>query len=132
MPEVRCEPLAAGQLAASLIDAIELIEDTGADIVEVEFGSRVGGSASAGQVSVPVRTLRSFMAETLKAGEVYLGQDELSLNWAAGRMLLRFCTEGHVHFSADDERLVEGLVANWRASGRKVFERAGSNWVPRI
>jgi len=138
VPEVRCEPLAAEQLAAMMIEAIETIEDAGAEVVEVEMGPAVGKGAAAGiepaerQASIPVRKLRSFIAESLKAQELTLGRDDLSLECAEAALSLRFCAEAHVHFSSADGQLVERTVVRWRASGYKVFEQRGSDWVPRI
>jgi len=125
MLEIRSEKLDVAQLATELVIAIERIEETGAHRIDVVLGEDR-------RVEVPVSRLRSFVTETLKPGELILGEAELRLESVEEELQVRFCEKGHVHLSSNDPALVERYVERWRKAGCKIFKQVGDAWVPRV
>ena len=100
--EIRSEELTVPQLAIALIYAVEVLEECKGKVLEARF-TNVDKEDAEEVAELPIVTLRSFLAETLKPKGHTLGHDELSLEIksdASERVLFRFCRDGHVHLLA--------------------------------
>ena len=99
--------------------AIELLRATGVSDVVVAYG--FGCSCPAEQLyqdmRMPLDRLLPFMAEGEALDWYHIGQDNLHVKDATGRIEFLFCHESDIHFISEDAELVDRLKGTWLATG---------------
>jgi hypothetical protein len=115
----------------ALIDLADLLRKVGVEEVSVAFGFGCDCPDELLFVDqpLPLERLLPFIAESEASDYYRVGSDNFHINDVTNRWQILLCHESDVHFTTNDESLIQRVEAAWLARGyRGLLEKVDGAW----